>query len=122
MRWPLVRSLAPGIVIGGLLSGAGVFALLKGQALALFFALFIGFSATQMLLNRKPAPSRQMPGPLGATAAGGGIGFISGLVGAGGAFVSVPFMTWCNVPPLNAVATSAAAGLPDRAGPTPRVT
>jgi uncharacterized membrane protein YfcA len=43
---------------------------------------------------------------------GGVIGFLSGLVGAGGGFVSVPFMTWCNVPMHQAVATSAALGFP----------
>lgn len=45
-------------------------------------------------------------------AAGGLIGFLSGLVGAGGGFISVPFMTWCNVPIHHAVATSAALGFP----------
>jgi uncharacterized membrane protein YfcA len=40
------------------------------------------------------------------------IGFLSGLVGAGGGFISVPFMTWCNVAIHNAVATSAALGFP----------
>ena len=54
VRWDLVRGLAPGIVVGGLLAGAGVFALLKGAWLAIFFALFVGFSATQMLRNKKP--------------------------------------------------------------------
>lgn len=112
VRWDLVRGLAPGIVIGGLLAGAGVFALLKGAFLAVFFALFVGFSATQMLRNRKPSPSRQMPGTGGQLAAGGTIGFLSGLVGAGGGFVSVPFLTWCNVAIHNAVATSAALGFP----------
>jgi uncharacterized membrane protein YfcA len=118
VRWELVRGLAPGILLGGLLAGAGVFALLKGQALALVFGLFVSFSATQMLCNRKPAPSRRMPGPAGQTAAGSGIGFLSGLVGAGGGFVSVPFMTWCNVPIHNAVATSAALGFPIAAANT----
>ncbi len=112
VRWPLVRQFAPGLVAGGLLAGAGVFAVLKGAWLALVFAAFVGFSATQMLRNKKPKPSRQMPGPGGTAAVGSGIGFISGLVGAGGAFVSVPFMTWCNVPMHNAVATSAALGFP----------
>jgi uncharacterized protein len=65
-----------------------------------------------MLLDRKPAASRQMPGPAGRLGAGAVIGTLSGLVGAGGAFISVPFMTWCNVPIRNAVATSAALGLP----------
>jgi uncharacterized membrane protein YfcA len=34
------------------------------------------------------------------------------MVGAGGGFLSVPFMAWCNVKIHNAVATSAALGLP----------
>jgi uncharacterized protein len=37
---------------------------------------------------------------------------VSSMVGAGGGFLSVPFMTWCNVKIHNAVATSAALGLP----------
>jgi uncharacterized membrane protein YfcA len=112
VRWDIVRTLAPGIVLGGLVAGAGVFALLKGTTLALVFAVFVGFSATQMLLDKKPKPTRQMPGPAGRLAAGGVIGFVSGLVGAGGGFVSVPFMSWCNVAMHNAVATSAALGFP----------
>jgi uncharacterized membrane protein YfcA len=112
VRWPLVRNMAPGIVLGGLLAGAGAFALIKGQALALFFAAFVTFSATQMLRGRPPHPDRDMPGRLGQAAAGSGIGFLSGLVGAGGGFVSVPFMTRCNVPIHHAVATSAALGFP----------
>jgi uncharacterized membrane protein YfcA len=43
---------------------------------------------------------------------GAGIGLISGLVGAGGAFLSVPFMVWCNVAIRQAVGTSAALGFP----------
>lgn len=112
VRWDIVRTLAPGIVLGGLVAGAGVFSLLKGTTLALVFAVFVAFSATQMLLDRKPAPTRQMPGTAGSLGAGGVIGFISGLVGAGGGFISVPFMSWCNVAMHNAVATSAALGFP----------
>ncbi|MBN9371399.1 sulfite exporter TauE/SafE family protein [Hydrogenophaga sp. YM1] len=112
VRWDIVKRLAPGIVLGAALASLGVFALLKGSWLALFFSLFVGFSATQMLLDRKPQPTRTMPGTAGQLGAGGVIGFLSGLVGAGGGFVSVPFMTWCNVPIHNAVATSAALGFP----------
>ena len=112
VRWDIVKRLSPGIVIGSLIGSLGVFALLKGTALAIFFALFVGFSATQMFLDKKPKPTRQMPGTAGQLGAGGVIGFISGLVGAGGGFISVPFMTWCNVAIHNAVATSAALGFP----------
>lgn len=112
IRWELVKGLAPGIVLGAAIASVGVFAFLKGSALALFFALFVGFSATQMFLDKKPAPSRAVPGTAGLLSAGSVIGFLSGLVGAGGGFVSVPFMTWCNVAIHNAVATSAALGFP----------
>ena len=112
VRWDIVRRLSPGIVIGSLVGSLGVFALLKGTALAILFALFVGFSATQMFLDRKPKPTRQIPGTAGQLGAGGVIGFVSGLVGAGGGFISVPFMTWCNVAIHNAVATSAALGFP----------
>ena len=112
VRWDLVKGLTPGILLGGAVASLGVFALLKGAWLALFFAAFVSFSATQMFLDRKPAPTRQVPGTVGLIGAGGVIGFLSGLVGAGGGFVSVPFMTWCNVAIHNAVATSAALGFP----------
>ena len=112
VRWDIVKRLAPGIVLGALVASLGVFALLKGAALYFVFAGFVAFSAVQMFLDKKPAASRQLPGTTGQLAAGGVIGFLSGLVGAGGGFVSVPFMTWCNVAIHNAVATSAALGFP----------
>ena len=112
VRWDLVAAFTPGIVLGGLLSGGAVFAALKTGWLALCFAVFVTYSGYQMLMGKKPKPSRQMPAAVGTGAAGAGIGFLSGLVGAGGGFVSVPFMTWCNVPLHQAVATSAALGFP----------
>ena len=112
VRWDIVKGLAPGIMLGGALASAGVFALLKGTALAIFFAVFVSFSATQMFLDKKPKPSRKMPGTGGQVAAGGIIGFLSGLVGAGGGFISVPFMVAHNISIINAVATSAALGFP----------
>ncbi|WP_309678688.1 sulfite exporter TauE/SafE family protein [Polaromonas sp.] len=112
VRWNIVRRLAPGIVVGSIIGSLGVFALLKGAYLAIFFGLFVSFSATQMFLDKKPSPTRQMPGTAGQLVAGGFIGFMSGLVGAGGGFISVPFMTWCNVAIHSAVATSAALGFP----------
>jgi uncharacterized protein len=112
VRWSIVKGLAPGIVIGGAIGSMGIFALLKGTTLALIFAAFISFSATQMFLDKKPKPGRELPGTLGLTGAGTVIGLISGLVGAGGGFISVPFMVACNVAIINAVATSAALGFP----------
>jgi uncharacterized membrane protein YfcA len=112
VRWPIVRAMTPGIIAGGLLAGAGAFSIIKGSWLAVGFALFVSYSATRMLLRRGGPTTRTLPSAVGQSAAGLGIGFLSALVGAGGAFLSVPFMTRCGVPIHNAVATSAAIGLP----------
>ena len=109
--WHVAAVLAPGILVGSLL-GSQIAAALPAQTLGIVFAAFVAFSATQMLLNRKPKPSRTLPGRAGMFGVGNGIGMLSSLVGAGGAFVSVPFMAWCNVPIHNAVATSSALGFP----------
>jgi uncharacterized protein len=109
--WPVVRVLAPGILLGSV-AGAQIAVALPGKSLGVLFAVFVAFSATQMILDRKPKPSRTMPGTLGTFGMGGLIGLLSSLVGAGGAFVSVPFMTWCNVKIHDAVGTSAALGFP----------
>ncbi|CUI05191.1 sulfite exporter TauE/SafE family protein [Massilia antarctica] len=109
--WPIVRLLAPGIVLGSWI-GPWLGKQLDTTTLALVFALFVAFSATQMLIGGKPAAARELPGAPAMFAAGGAIGVVSGVVGAGGGFISVPFMSWCNVRIHNAVATSAALGFP----------
>ncbi|HJV76456.1 MAG TPA: sulfite exporter TauE/SafE family protein [Noviherbaspirillum sp.] len=109
--WPVVRLLVPGILIGSWV-GPWIGSRMSSSTLALSFAVFVAFSATQMLLDKKPAASRGLPAAPGMLSAGGVIGALAGLVGAGGGFVSVPFMTWCNVKIHNAVATSAALGFP----------
>lgn len=111
VMWPVVRRLAPGILVGSWI-GPWIGAQIPSAALALFFALFISFSATQMLADRKPRPSRELPGTAGMLGVGLVTGTLSGLVGAGGGFISVPFMAWCNVRIHHAVATSAALGFP----------
>jgi uncharacterized membrane protein YfcA len=111
VRWDIVRKLAPGILLGAFL-GSQIAAAIPARVLGYLFAGFVGFSATQMIFNRKPKPSRTLPGTGGMFGVGNLIGVISALVGAGGAFISVPFMTWCNITIHSAVATSAALGFP----------
>jgi uncharacterized protein len=112
VRWDLFKGLAPGIVAGSLIASLGVFVLLKGKVLALLFAGFLAFSATQMAFGRQPKAGRVLPGAAGRFSVGVGAGFLSGLVGAGGGFLLVPFLRWCNVPMQQVVGTSAALGLP----------
>lgn len=109
--WPVVRLMSVGIIAGTF--GASLFAAWLPQVpLAIFFTCFMGYVALQLLLNIKPTPGRSLPGPLGMTAAGWGIGTISALVAIGGGSLTVPFLTWCNVKVQQAIGTSAAMGLP----------
>jgi uncharacterized membrane protein YfcA len=112
VRWDIVKRLAPGIVLGAMIASLGAFALFKGALLYFVFGAFVAFSAGQMYFDHKPPATRQLPGTAGLFGAGGVIGFLSGLVGAGGGFISVPFLIWNNIAVHNAVATSAALGFP----------
>jgi len=111
VRWDLVRLLAPGLVIGAL-GGAHLAVTLPGAWLAIFFGVFLIVSGTQMAIDRKPKVSRSLPPPALTGGVGLAIGTLAALVGAGGAFMTVPFMTWCNVRIHEAVGTSAALGFP----------
>lgn len=111
VEWPVVRGVAFGIVTGTL-AGTFLAAQLSTYFLKVFFILFIYYVAAQMLLNIKPKPSRQIPGKAGLFGAGNVIGAVSSLVGIGGGTLSVPFMTWCNIPLHRAIGTSAAIGFP----------
>ena len=110
--WSLVKSFSPGLVIGSLVGGSEIFEALNTSWLSLFFAIFIVYSSIQMIINKKPKPGRELPGSLGLFSFGTFAGALSSLVGAGGAFVTVPFMLWCNVKPHVAMASSSGLGFP----------
>ena len=109
--WPVVMRMTPGILLGTF-AATFLASLIAAKPLAIFFALFMSFVALQLFLDRKPKPSRQLPGTVGLSAAGVGIGGISALVAIGGGSLTVPFLAWCNVAVPVAIGTSAAAGLP----------
>lgn len=111
VNWQVVRGISAGIVVGTLL-GTVLAAQLSSNFLKGFFVFFVYYVATQMLLNIKPKPSRQLPGWAGMFGAGSVIGSVSSLVGIGGGTLSVPFMTWCNIKMHQAIGTSAAIGFP----------
>ncbi|MCM2357089.1 MAG: sulfite exporter TauE/SafE family protein [Geobacteraceae bacterium] len=109
--WQVFRRITPGILVGTFL-GSWVAAQLSTGFLKGFFVLFLYYVAFQMLLNVKPAPSRQLPGAGGMFGAGSVIGGVSSLVGIGGGSMSVPLLVWCNVTLHNAIGTSSAIGFP----------
>jgi hypothetical protein len=109
--WPVVRNIAPGIVLGVIL-GALIADSVSSEFLRLVIGVFVLISGTNMLLGGTPAAHRALPEGGGLLAAGGVIGTVSALVGIGGGALSVPFLAFCNTEMKKAVATSAAIGLP----------
>jgi uncharacterized protein len=111
VNWAVFKQLAPALALGTLVA-----TLLSGwvpqRALALVFAVIVYGGATQIWLGGKPAAGRGLPRPLGLWAVGLCIGAVAGLVSAGGAFMSMPFMLFCGVPMRRAIGTGAALGLP----------
>ena len=115
VRWDVVKALAPGIVAGTLL-GAQIVGALPGRLIVAFFAVFIGWSAWRMLRPRKTTGAdgkpRALPSAAGLFGMGSVIGALSAFLGAGGGFLTVPFLTGRNVRIQQAIATSAACGFP----------
>lgn len=111
VRWSIVRSLMPGIVLGALLGALAADAV-PGEILRQAFGLFELLIAAQLAFGASPPPTRRLPGRWGMGAAGSGIGLLSALLGIGGGTLTAPFLIWRNVSLREAVATSAACGLP----------
>jgi uncharacterized membrane protein YfcA len=111
VRWDIWRAITPGILIGTF-GGGFLAATLPMASLRGFFVCFVYYVSIQMFLDFKPKASRHLPGTFGMNSVGAVIGVVSSLVGIGGGSLSVPFMTYCNVPMHTAVGTSAAIGFP----------
>ena len=111
VRWDLALALTPGILAGGLL-GSAITAWISTQVFAALFTVVVFFAATNILIDRKPKPSRALPGVLGSMLVGVVISFFSTLAALGGAFLTIPFALYCNVPMLQAIGTAAIVGFP----------
>ncbi len=111
VRWDIVKVFAPGLM-AGTFGGSFIAASIPTRPLAMVFTAIVFYASASMLIDRKPKPTRQLPGATGMLAVGTGIGVVSSLVAAGGGFLSIPFMVFCNVANHQAVGTSAALGFP----------
>jgi uncharacterized protein len=109
--WKIVVGMLPGLALGGVI-GTLVAGRIPGRPLAIFFAAFIFYAATSMFFDLKPRGTRQLPGRLGLAAFGTLASFLAAFLAAGAAFMTIPFMTWCNVPLKRAMGTAAAIGFP----------
>ena len=112
----VLRAMVPGVLCG-VAAGALVAQYLPNKGLQIFFTLFIAILAVRALLGIKPTPERQLPGRRGLFGMGGLFGLLSSWIGIGGS-LTVPYLTFCNVPVHRAVGTSAALGWPIAAAGT----
>jgi uncharacterized membrane protein YfcA len=111
VMWNVFWTFVPGIIVGTW-AGTLIAAHISTRGLAVFFAIFITLVAIQMAFNLKPSPHRGLPGKPGLIGVGAGIGVISAMAAVGGGAMTVPYLSWCNVPVKRAIGTSAAVGLP----------
>ena len=111
VRWPLVGRLAPSIAAGAAL-GAMIADVIPGPILQRAFGTAELALAAYMLGGRAARPHRELPGTAALSIVGTGIGTLSALAGIGGGTLTVPFLSWCNIPMRHAVGVAAACGLP----------
>ncbi len=109
--WKIVTGMLPGLALGAV-AAALVAGRVPGRPLAIFFAVFIFYAATTMFFDLKPRGTRALPGRGGLAVVGAIVSFLSAFLAAGAAFMTIPFMTRCNVPLKRAVGTAAALGFP----------
>ncbi len=114
VRWPVVRALTPGIMVGALI-GTQIVEHTPATIMMIGFSLFLLWSAWR-LARRAPASPLivNAPDPSGLRLAGvgSGIGLLSSLVGAGGGFMTIPWLISKGMLPSRAIGSSAACGLP----------
>ncbi|WP_299040935.1 sulfite exporter TauE/SafE family protein [uncultured Tateyamaria sp.] len=109
--WDILRSWAPGIVIGAVI-GMLVVAQLRSTTLQAIFGVLALIVGLYMGLGRatwRLGPA--MPTGLGRAALSPGVGFLSVLMGIGGGSFGVPLMSLFAVPIHRAVATAAGFGV-----------
>ena len=111
IRWPLVKSLAVGLMIGAVL-GAVIVDYLPGEQLMRVFGVFAILAGLQLVLGRQPEGEKPLPGQPAVSLVGLVIGALSSIAGIGGGALTGPWQMWHGIRAQNAVATSAACGYP----------
>ncbi|GGY50425.1 UPF0721 transmembrane protein [Bacterioplanes sanyensis] len=111
VRWPLVARLSIGIVAGTAL-GVALITQVPGPVLQNIIGVFALLLAAKMFFDLTPGRDGHVPRDGALVGAGGLIGFGSSWFGIGGGTFTVPYLTWMQIPMRQAVASSAACGLP----------
>lgn len=111
VRWDLFKPITAGILLGAFF-GVKTAGQMSGELLQITLGCFVTLVAIQMVLNLKPDAGETPVSNPGLVGAGGIIGWLSSIFGIGGGTLSVPYLSWRRIQMQQAVATSAACGLP----------
>ena len=109
--WPIFLLLAPGICVGAWFGGIAA-SEIKTDILKPAFGIFELFVALHLFGNQQSQQHIVTLNKIKSAIGGFIIGSVSAIVGIGGGTLTVPFLHWHNIAIRNAVATSAACGLP----------
>lgn len=108
VRWDVVRKIGPGLV-AGVVAGTVTASHVGGDSLTVIFAVALIGLAILMQLPPIQKENADLKQPL-ATIGGLGVGWLSSLMGIGGATLNVPFMTMHGISIHRAVGSSSALG------------
>ncbi|CAA0079807.1 Uncharacterised protein [BD1-7 clade bacterium] len=112
VQWHVFRVMLPGLVFG-VVGGVMVAVNIPGHILQWTMGCFLIVVALQMRLALVPTREEgNLPGAPVLLGGAGVTGIISALFGVGGGTITVPFLTFFGMRMQQAVATSAACGLP----------
>lgn len=111
VHWPTVTQLLPGILLGSL-AGSSIAERLPVEFFKVLFAVFLILIAVRMLVAARHGGERPRPGRAAMIVAGSLIGIASTVVGIGGGSLTVPFLERRRYSIREAVAISAALGVP----------
>lgn len=110
--WPVVKNMAPGLMLGVVM---GVYTVLQipGVLLQSIIGVFLMLVSVQLGFAITPIRENTVfPAAKVLATAGMGIGWLSAMFGIGGGSLTVPFLSYFGARMQQAVATSAACGVP----------
>ncbi|HKA45797.1 MAG TPA: sulfite exporter TauE/SafE family protein [Burkholderiales bacterium] len=117
VNWRVLAGMLPGVMLGTFAGGL-LASRLDARSLSIAFTALIYYVATLMLLDRKLATPRDLPGTLVLSAVSSVIGLISSLTATGGGSLMTPYLVRRGLTVHQAIGTAVAIGWPLALGGT----